>query len=288
MPTHARRERRAAPARQAAASCSSSRLLGFERGHARGLPASAARAAATASCWSPARPAAARRRRSTPRCCASTRRTRKILTVEDPIEYQLDGVNQIQVKPQIGLTFANGLRSILRQDPDVIMVGEIRDLRDGGDRRPGGADRPPGAVDPAHQRAAGDASPACSTWGSRTTCSPRRSTAMLAQRLVRRLCRAVPASRYAPRAELIERARPGAAGGRASRSGSTAAGRLRACDGTGYHGRVGDRRAAGDRRADAQPADSCAGATAQIQRAAVDAGMRTHATRTACARSWPA
>ena len=54
--------------------------------------------------------------------------TRKIVTVEDPIEYQLRGINQIQVKPQIGLNFAALLRSILRQDPDVIMVGEIRDI----------------------------------------------------------------------------------------------------------------------------------------------------------------
>ena len=53
---------------------------------------------------------------------------RKIFTVEDPIEYQLPGVNQIQVQPKIGLTFASALRSILRQDPDIIMVGEIRDL----------------------------------------------------------------------------------------------------------------------------------------------------------------
>jgi general secretion pathway protein E len=52
---------------------------------------------------------------------------RKIVTVEDPIEYQLRGINQIQVRTQIGLTFATLLRSILRQDPDVIMVGEIRD-----------------------------------------------------------------------------------------------------------------------------------------------------------------
>ena len=52
---------------------------------------------------------------------------KKIITVEDPVEYQLRGVNQIHVKPQIGLTFSNGLRSIVRQDPDVIMVGEIRD-----------------------------------------------------------------------------------------------------------------------------------------------------------------
>jgi general secretion pathway protein E len=53
---------------------------------------------------------------------------KKIITVEDPIEYQLNGVNQIQVKPKIGLTFASGLRSIVRQDPDIMMVGEIRDL----------------------------------------------------------------------------------------------------------------------------------------------------------------
>jgi general secretion pathway protein E len=52
----------------------------------------------------------------------------KIITVEDPVEYQLEGINQIQVKPQIGLTFANALRSIVRQDPDVIMIGEMRDL----------------------------------------------------------------------------------------------------------------------------------------------------------------
>src|SRR5690349_21593671 len=52
----------------------------------------------------------------------------KIVTVEDPVEYQMPGINQIQVKPQIDLTFANALRSIVRQDPDVIMIGEIRDL----------------------------------------------------------------------------------------------------------------------------------------------------------------
>ena len=53
---------------------------------------------------------------------------RKLFTVEDPIEYRLTGVNQIAVSPKIGLTFASALRSILRQDPDIIMVGEIRDL----------------------------------------------------------------------------------------------------------------------------------------------------------------
>ncbi|TNF56825.1 type II secretion system protein GspE [bacterium] len=52
---------------------------------------------------------------------------KKIITIEDPIEYQIEGINQIHVKPKIGLTFANGLRHIVRQDPDVVMVGEIRD-----------------------------------------------------------------------------------------------------------------------------------------------------------------
>ena len=53
--------------------------------------------------------------------------TRKILTIEDPVEYELQGVNQSQVKPSIGLTFASALRAFVRQDPDVIMVGEVRD-----------------------------------------------------------------------------------------------------------------------------------------------------------------
>jgi general secretion pathway protein E len=57
-----------------------------------------------------------------------TRPELKLFTVEDPIEYQLSGINQIQVQPQIGLDFPNALRSILRQDPDIVMIGEIRDL----------------------------------------------------------------------------------------------------------------------------------------------------------------
>lgn len=52
----------------------------------------------------------------------------KIITTEDPVEYQLDGINQIQVHPKIGLTFASSLRSILRHDPDIVLIGEIRDL----------------------------------------------------------------------------------------------------------------------------------------------------------------
>lgn len=54
--------------------------------------------------------------------------TRRILTVEDPVEYEIEGINQIAIRPEIGLSFATGLRHILRQDPNVVMVGEIRDL----------------------------------------------------------------------------------------------------------------------------------------------------------------
>ncbi|MGE0597321.1 MAG: GspE/PulE family protein, partial [Hyphomonadaceae bacterium] len=55
-------------------------------------------------------------------------RSRNILTVEDPIEYAIEGIGQTQVNPKIGMTFAAGLRAILRQDPDIVMVGEIRDI----------------------------------------------------------------------------------------------------------------------------------------------------------------
>jgi type II secretory ATPase GspE/PulE/Tfp pilus assembly ATPase PilB-like protein len=54
--------------------------------------------------------------------------TRNIITVEDPVEYKLEGINQVQIKPDIGLTFASALRSFLRQDPDIMLVGEVRDL----------------------------------------------------------------------------------------------------------------------------------------------------------------
>ena len=57
---------------------------------------------------------------------------RNIITVEDPVEYEIQGINQVHVRPAIGLSFASGLRSILRQDPDVVMVGEIRDLETAG------------------------------------------------------------------------------------------------------------------------------------------------------------
>ena len=54
--------------------------------------------------------------------------TKNIVTIEDPVEYKLEGINQVQIKPEIGLTFAAALRSFLRQDPDIMLVGEVRDL----------------------------------------------------------------------------------------------------------------------------------------------------------------
>src|SRR3546814_19520884 len=63
--------------------------------------------------------------------------TRNIVTIEDPIEYTLEGINQVQLKEHIGLTFATALRTFLRQDPDVIMVGEIRDVARSEARRGG-------------------------------------------------------------------------------------------------------------------------------------------------------
>ena len=75
-----------------------------------------------------ARPAAARPPRSTRRCREINRPERNIMTIEDPVEYVFPSINQIQINEQAGITFATGLKSILRQDPDVILVGEIRDV----------------------------------------------------------------------------------------------------------------------------------------------------------------
>ena len=81
----------------------------------------------TARSWSPARPARASRRPSTRRFRTLNDVEKNIITIEDPVEYRLDGINQINVNRKAGLDFATGLRSILRADPDIVMVGEIRD-----------------------------------------------------------------------------------------------------------------------------------------------------------------
>ena len=121
------------------------------------------------------------------RAARLNRTERKIFTVEDPIEYQLDGINQIQVNPRIDMTFAKALRAILRQDPDIIMIGEIRDLETARDRDPGRADRPPGAVDAAHQRRRRRDHPPA-RHGGRAVHVNATILGVMAQRLVRTLC----------------------------------------------------------------------------------------------------
>ena len=128
---------------------------------------------------------------------------RNVVTVEDPIEYQLTGINQIQVKPQIGLNFASLLRSILRQDPDVIMIGEIRDL-----------ETVQIAVQAAltghlvlstlHTNSAAAAITRLRDMGLEDYLMTATLRAVLAQRLVRRLCRSCRAADPAP-GPLIER-----------------------------------------------------------------------------------
>ena len=75
---------------------------------------------------------------------------KNIVTLEDPVEVQLPGITQVQVNAKAGLTFAAGLRSVLRQDPDVVLVGEVRDAADRRAGAQGVAHRPPGAHDAAH------------------------------------------------------------------------------------------------------------------------------------------
>ena len=92
--------------------------------------------------------------------------SRNIVTVEDPVEYRMPSINQVQVNPKAGLTFANALRSILRQDPDIVLVGEIRDRETGVHRHRGGAHGPPRALHAAHQRRAVEPAAARWRWGS--------------------------------------------------------------------------------------------------------------------------
>jgi general secretion pathway protein E len=160
---------------------------------------------------------------------------KKIITIEDPVEYQLSGVNQIQVKPQIGLSFANGLRSIVRQDPDVIMVGEIRD-----------AETAEIAVQAAltghlvfstlHTNDAAGAISRLLEMGVQDYLLSSSLLGVLAQRLVRRLC--VNCRKEAPfTASQISDFDWTVQGG-APGSVWEAAG-CEACSGTGYLGRVG-------------------------------------------------
>jgi general secretion pathway protein E len=128
---------------------------------------------------------------------------RNVVTVEDPIEYQLTGINQIQVKPQIGLNFASLLRSILRQDPDVIMIGEIRDLETA-QIAVQAALTGHLVLSTVHTNSAASTLTRLRDMGLEDYLMTATLKAVLAQRLVRRLCRVCKTPDPAPSA-LIER-----------------------------------------------------------------------------------
>src|SRR5438132_6296116 len=128
---------------------------------------------------------------------------RNVVTVEDPIEYQLGGINQIQVRPQIGLNFASLLRSILRQDPDVIMIGEIRDLETA-QIAVQAALTGHLVLSTVHTNSAAATMTRLRDMGLEDYLMTATLKAVLAQRLVRRLCPACRVADPAPEA-LIER-----------------------------------------------------------------------------------
>jgi general secretion pathway protein E len=195
----------------------------------------------------------------------------KIITTEDPIEYHLDGINQIQVHPKVGLTFAASLRSILRHDPDVILVGEIRDL-----------ETAENAIQAAltghlvfstlHTNDAAGAFLRMVDMGVEPFLVSSCVAGVLAQRLVRSLCRECR-EQFFPVADDVPEDFPLAECRKSGRGVYRAVG-CRQCRGTGYHGRTGIyelletddniRRLASERTP-----------THLAKQAAVEAGMRT-------------
>jgi general secretion pathway protein E len=162
---------------------------------------------------------------------------RKILTIEDPVEYEIPGINQAQVKPAIGLTFAAALRSFVRQDPDVIMVGEVRD-----------SETAHVAVHAAltghlvlttlHTETAAAAVPRLLDLGVEGYLLRSVLRAVVAQRLVRQLCERCKTTRVLTDADFSEDPRLDAFGFRSGEAIHEPCGCER-CGGTGYRGRLG-------------------------------------------------
>jgi general secretion pathway protein E len=198
--------------------------------------------------------------------------TRKILTIEDPVEYEIAGVNQSQAKPAIGLTFAAALRAFVRQDPDVIMVGEVRD-----------AETAHIAIHAAltghlvlttlHTETAAAAVPRLIDLGVESFLLRSTLRAVIAQRLVRQLCERCKTQRRLTPADLAADPRLDALGLKAGEGVFDAVGCER-CGGAGYRGRLGvfEILEISDevRHLVAAGADSNA-----IDRAAITAGMTT-------------
>ncbi len=151
---------------------------------------------------------------------------RKIITIEDPVEYQMDGINQIHVNPQIGLSFAAGLRHIVRQDPDVIMVGEIRD-RETADVAIRAALTGHFVFSTLHTNDAPSAVTRLTDMGVENYLITSSVVSVLAQRLVRKICRNCVRAQervFSPFGIEVQTYR-----------GAGCAD----CSGTGYRGRVG-------------------------------------------------
>jgi general secretion pathway protein E len=163
--------------------------------------------------------------------------SRKILTIEDPVEYEIPGVNQSQIKASIGLTFAAALRSFVRQDPDVIMVGEVRD-----------SETAHVAVHAAltghlvlttlHTETAAAALPRLLDLGVEGYLLRSTLRAVIAQRLVRQLCDRCSSSKMLTETDLAEDPRLAALGFGAGEILRQPCGCER-CGGTGYRGRLG-------------------------------------------------
>jgi general secretion pathway protein E len=162
---------------------------------------------------------------------------RKILTVEDPVEYEIPGINQSQIKPAIGLTFASALRSFVRQDPDVIMVGEVRD-----------SETAHVAIHAAltghlvlttlHTETAAAALPRLLDLGVEGYLLRSTLRAVIGQRLVRQLCDRCKSSKELTAADFAEDPRLTTLGFRVGQTVYLPCGCER-CGGTGYRGRLG-------------------------------------------------
>jgi general secretion pathway protein E len=159
---------------------------------------------------------------------------KKIITVEDPVEYQLKGVNQIPVRPKIGLSFATGLRHIVRQDPDVIMVGEIRDLETA-EISIQAALTGHLVFSTLHTNDAPGAITRLQDMGAEPYLVSSVLIAVVAQRLVRRVCASCREPQDVPPADLLALSVPPEERGAPLFHGAGCAD----CRGTGYRGRSG-------------------------------------------------
>jgi general secretion pathway protein E/type IV pilus assembly protein PilB len=156
----------------------------------------------------------------------------KAITVEDPVEYHVDGVNQIQVNHQVGLDFAAGLRAILRHDPDIVMIGEIRD-KETADAAVQASLTGHLVFSTLHTNDSAGAATRLLDMGVEPFLVASTVEGVLAQRLVRRVCRHCSVRVHPTPAELP----PGF--GEVPAEGLPSAVGCRECRGTGYRGRVG-------------------------------------------------